>query len=147
VTECVYVVGACIVLLMVGTIWLRVRTRRIAASRPGETFDTFRASFAPDDAEPDVLRAVYEKFQHWNKDAVAAFPVRAEDSIYRIYGMVDEDLDDAILDVLAACRRQLRPEEQLRPVVTVRDFVRFVARCPIAADPAVSGRRVTWSPR
>ena len=50
------------VLVAVGTVWLRARTRRIAASRPGESFDTFRASFAPDEAPPDVLPSGFNDF-------------------------------------------------------------------------------------
>lgn len=126
-------VAIIVALMVIGTIWLRRRTRQIASSRLGETFDTFRASLALAEAPPDVLRAVYLKFQEWCTDAVAAFPVRATDDIGNIYGMMDEDLDDALMEVLAECGRKLPSKEQLRqlhPVVTVRDFVCFVAGCP-----------------
>ena len=105
----------------------------MAASRPGETFDTFRASFTTEEAPPELLRAVYAKFQEWCSDAVAAFPVRAADDIGRTYGMVDEDLDDAVLAVVAELGRRLPPAEQLckmQALVTIRDFVRFVEACP-----------------
>jgi hypothetical protein len=133
----VYFVGAWLVLVVAGTISIRARTRRIAASRSGESFHTFRVSFDQDDAPPEVLRAVYAKLQEWCLDAVAAFPVGPDDDVGRVYGMVDEDLDDVVLEVLATCGRRLPAEERVRrmqPVVTVRDFVRFVARCPKAAD-------------
>jgi hypothetical protein len=64
---------------------------------------------------------------------VTGFPVRADDDIGRVYGMVDEDLEEAVLGVVAACGRWLPPGEELRrigPVVTVGDFVRFVQSCP-----------------
>jgi hypothetical protein len=129
----VYIVCACVVLLAIGTLWIRVRTQRMAASRPGETFETFRGSFESEEIPPEVQRAVYATFQAWCSGAVVAFPVRADDDICRVYGMVDEDLDDAVTETLAACGRQLPPQEQLRqmqPVRTVRDLARFVSRCP-----------------
>jgi len=136
----VYLIGACVILFGVGTIWIRLRTRRIAASRPGENFDTFRASFASEEAPPEVLRSVYSKVQEWCSDAMAAFPVRAADDIGRVYRMVDEDLDDAVLEVLATCGRQLPSERELRcmrPVLTVRDFVSLVTACPRVPNPTV----------
>ena len=131
-----YAVLGFVALIAAGTVWIRVRTRRIAASRPGENFDTFHSSFAADDIPAEILQAIYAECQEWCSDAVAAFPVRAADDISRIYGMVDEDLEYAVLDVVQELDRQLPPAEMLRkvqPVVTVRDFVLFVAACPKSA--------------
>ncbi len=129
----VYAVVGFIALVVVLSVWGRVRTRRIAASRPGENFDTFHSSFAADDIPTEILHAVYAEFQKWCS-GVVAFPVRAADDIGRIYGMVDEDLDDAVIEVVAKLGRQLPSAETLRkvqPVITVRDFVLFVAACPV----------------
>ncbi|MBS0208212.1 MAG: hypothetical protein JSS27_04585 [Planctomycetes bacterium] len=129
----VFALGACALLIVVGTIWIRVRTRRTALSRSGENFDTFRAAFAPHEPPQEVLLAVYAELQRWCADAAATFPIRADDDIGRIYGMVDEDLDETIQKVIADCGRQFPPDEQLvqvRPVVTVRDLVGLVANCP-----------------
>ena len=76
-------------------------------------------------------------------DVVADFPVRADDNIVGVYGIVDEDLDDAIRGVLATCGRQLLSDEvfeRLGPVVieTVRDFALFVELCPRITEPAVT---------
>jgi len=141
-----YAVLGLVALVAAGTVWIRVRTRRIAASRPGENFETFRSSFAADDAPVEILQAVYAKYQEWCSDAVAAFPVRAADDIGHIYGMVDEDLEDAVLEVVTGLSRQLPPAEQLRkvqPVVTVRQFVLFVAACPKSAEPDAAECRGT----
>ena len=128
----VYAVVGFVAWVVVVNVWIQIRTRRIAASRPGENFDTFHSSFAGDDIPTEILHAVYAEFQKWCSGAVAAFPVRAADNISRIYGM-DECLDDAIIEVVAKLGRQLPSAETLRkvqPVVTVRDFVLFVAACP-----------------
>ncbi len=138
---CVYVALALVVLVAVGVIAERHRTRRIAAGRVGETFDTFVAGFSSGDAPPEVLRAVYAQLQDWCSDAVDAFPVRAEDNLRRVYGLIEEDLDDQVLAVVARCGRRLAPAERLRditPVETVRDFVRFVAACPEVAEPGAA---------
>jgi hypothetical protein len=82
-----------------------------------------------------VLRAVYAQFPGWCSDVVTGFPVGADDDIARVYGMVDEDLEEAVRGVLAACGRRLPPHEHQKrvgPVVTVRDFVRLVQSCPAA---------------
>ncbi len=132
---CVEYMLGFLVLLVAGSVWIHVRTRRIAASRPGENFDTFRSSFRPDEAPEDLLRIVYATFQQ--SSVVAAFPVRADDDIGDIYGMVDDDLDDTILEVVAGSGRVLPPVEQLRrmrPVVTVRDLVSFITACPTMGD-------------
>ncbi len=129
----VYAVLGFVALFVLLMVWDRIRIRRIAASRPGENFDTFHSSFAADDIPPEILEAVYAKFQKSCSGVVAAFPVRPADDIGRIYGMIDEDLDDAMIEVVAELDRQLPPTEILRkmqPVITVRDFVLFVAACP-----------------
>jgi hypothetical protein len=131
--SCVYSILGCVVLCVVLTICGRIRLKRIAASRAGETFETFRSSFEADEAKPEILRVVHGKFQAWVSGEVSGFPVRADDNIADIYGMVDEDLDDTILEILAECGRQSPPDEELRrmtPLVTVRDLVLFVASSP-----------------
>jgi hypothetical protein len=128
-------------LIVAGTVQIRRRTRRIAASRPGENLATFCASFGAEEVPQDVLKAVHAKFQEWCSDAVRKFPVRAADDIGSIYGMVDEDLDDALVDVVRSCGRRLPPLGELRhmrSVVTVRDFVLFVSGCPRRVKRGVS---------
>src|SRR5437764_32202 len=97
---CFYVVLGIAALMVVGTIWDYIWTRRIAASRAGENFDTFRSSFGIDEVPEEVLRAVYAKFQEWQSGWVQEFPVRAEDNIAGVYGIVDEDLDDLVKQLL-----------------------------------------------
>ena len=129
-----YVILTIAVLIVVGTIWGQISMRRLAAARAGENFDTFCRSFAWEVVPADVLRAVYAKFQERVSGfGVAEFPVRADDDIGRVYGMADEDQDEVLVAVIAACGRELPPRERLGAmpaVVTVRDFALFVAACP-----------------
>ncbi|MBN9522982.1 hypothetical protein J0H58_31465 [bacterium] len=113
---CVHMTVALVVLVAVGTILGQHRTRRIAAGRVGETFDTFSAGFSPGDAPPEILRAVYAQLQDWCSGAVYAFPVRAGDDLGRVYGLVEDDLDEQVLEVMARCGRRLPSAERLQSV-------------------------------
>lgn len=120
--------------IAVYAIWQNARVRKMAASRPGENFESFRASFGTDAVPEDILLAVHAKFQGWWSGHVDGFPVRADDRLRDIYGMVGEDLEDAISAVLAECHRRLPPDNpKLYPVIldTVRDFALFIEACPM----------------
>jgi hypothetical protein len=132
-----YFVLGFIALIAAGTVGIRLRTRRIAASRAGEHFGTFCSAFRAEEVPVEVLRAVHGRFQEWCSDAVDEFPIRAADDIGDIYGMVNEDLDEALVEVVAGCGRQLPPTgelHQMHRVITVRDFALFVSACPKSAE-------------
>jgi len=112
-------------------IWDRNRIRKLAKFRLGESFETFRASFAIEEVAVEILLAVYAKFQSYSN---GGFPVRADDCLWKIYRLDAEEFEDAINEVLAACHRQLPPNfRNLCPVIVnkVRDFVMVVDACPI----------------
>ena len=89
----VYFVLGFILLNVVGTVLIRFRLHRIAASRPGEDFGSFCSSFRANEAPPDVRRAVYTVFQKWGVCGVAEFPVRAVEYCLREGGIAPEQLD------------------------------------------------------
>lgn len=125
-----YFVLGFVVLIMASSVVLGFRSRRIAAERVGENYDTFKASFGVNETPQEVLLATYVWFQKWQ---FGAFPVRALDNIGSIYGVVEDDLEDAVIEVLAQCGRKLSSEEQVKrmhPIITIRDFALFVAACP-----------------
>jgi|GEM_PF-4307336 len=112
-------------------IWNEKRIRKLTRSRPGENYETFRASFAIDEVPGEILSAVYAKLQSYSN---GGFPVRADDCLWEVYRLGAEDFEDAVDDVLAECQRQLPPNfRELGPVIvnTVRDFAMFVEACPI----------------
>lgn len=120
-------------LIAIGTIYHRFRIQRIARSRSSETFNNFKSSFSENQIPEEILLAVYTRFQEWEADIVDDFPVRAEDNIGKIYGMVHEDLEDTLIKVLNGCNRQLPPHNQLyytNQISTIKDFVLFIASCP-----------------
>lgn len=130
----IIIVGV-IALMVVGT-WLgNVRKRRIARARAGEGFDDFEAHFAGRNIPREILVNTYVFFEDWNSDAIENFPVRATDNIADIYGTADEDLYDAIDEVLKKSgRRWFKETEQpeLPRIETVEDLVSYVASAPLS---------------
>jgi hypothetical protein len=60
------------------------------------------------------------------------FPVRPQDDIAKIYGIVDEDLDDLVLEVAEANNLVVptEPDEEQEPIATVEDLIRVIASFP-----------------
>ncbi len=128
------IVLAIAIWIAVYTIRQNARVRAMAALRTGENFESFRASFGTDAVPEEILLTVHAKFREWWSGHVDGFPVRAGDRLGDIYGMVGEDLEDAISAVLAECHRRLPPENpELYPVIldTVRNFALFIEACPM----------------
>jgi hypothetical protein len=110
-------------------IWFykRRRFRLLAKARQGWSICQFVRSFDYRRTDTKIIRAVYEGFQEW---AIGAnFPVKADDSISDIYGMVDEDLDDFAEEVAAKTNRSLTnttSNPYFGKVETVKDLVIFL---------------------
>ncbi len=124
------VVLAIIVLIIIHSIINGIRIRRIAKKREGETFRDFANYFAETDVPYDVLKNTYEYFEEWNSNSSVVFPVRSTDSIADVYGIVDEDLQDAVEEILKKSTRHfIKREETLEipQVETVEDVVLYVA--------------------
>ena len=132
----VWIIIVSVITLVVVMSWLaNVRTRRIARQRAGEGFDDFEAHFAGRNIPREILVNTYLFFQEWNSHAVENFPVRATDNIAVIYGTEDEDLYDAIDEVLKKSgRRWFKKTERPDPptIETVEDVVSYVASAPLS---------------
>lgn len=132
---CFFAVTVVIVAMVVATVRMHLRLRRIAAVRrhAGENFETFCSELAADSVPDEISFAVYTTFQELCGRVADDFPVRASDGIYEIYGIIDEDVDDAVMDALAKCGRRFPSEGTLDHSVTlntVRDVALFIATCP-----------------
>ena len=131
---CVWLVLGIAIFMLIAIVYERIKFRRLAAERVGENFDTFRAAFDGEGMLEEAVRAVYEYFQR-RVNWMPAFPVRPADDIARMYGIVDEDLVDAVEEIVRGCGRRLPPLVKGEPptvLVTVRDLVRAIANCPKA---------------
>ena len=109
----------------------RRREQKLARQRRGLGFDEFAAYFKAKDIPRDRLREVYDYFQHWQ--SVKNFPVQPDDDLYQVYGIVDEDVDDAVIELAKKWRVSLPPDsewESMGTVRTVADVVRLLSQRP-----------------
>jgi hypothetical protein len=114
---------------LAGDLWLRHREQKIAKRRSGLGFADFVAYFSGEDIPLYKLREVYEYFQNWQ--SVKNFPVLPADDLIKVYGIVDEDLDDAVIELANRWRAKLPPSfEGLQPVRTVADIVHLLQQLP-----------------
>ena len=118
-----------VVTFLAGNSLLRYREQKLADSRRGQGFDDFSAYFSGENISREKLRHVYEFFQSWQ--SVKNFPVHPSDILYKVYGIVDDDVDDAVIELAHRCRAKLPPTfEGLRPVRTVADVVHLLNQLP-----------------
>ena len=114
---------------LAGDLWLRHREQKMAKVRSGLGFEDFVAYFSGEDIPLYKLREVYEYFQNWQ--SVKNFPVLPTDDLIKVYGIVDEDLDDAVVELANRWRANLPPTfEGLGPVRTIADIVHLLNRLP-----------------
>lgn len=104
---------------------LRYREQKLADTRRGQGFEDFTDHFSGEDIPVDKLRLVYDYFQSWQ--SVKGFPVRPNDDLYKVYGIVDDDVDDAVIELAGRWRVELPAMfEGLQPIRTVADVVHLL---------------------
>jgi len=114
---------------LAGNWLLRRRERQIAKGRRGYGFEEFAAYFSGESIPHENLRHVYNYFQHWQ--SAKNFPVHPNDALYNVYGIVDDDVDDAVMELAARWRAKLPATfDGLRPVRTVADIVHLLHQLP-----------------
>jgi hypothetical protein len=129
------IIVSLIVVLFVGSVvGTRLHLSRIARRREGEGFSDFAAHFVNGRVPHEVLVNTYGYFGEWNTVAGELFPVRPADNISDVYGCAEEDLDDAVEEILRKSgRRPFTQVEMPQPprVETVDDVVLYVAAAPV----------------
>ena len=112
-----------------GNSLLRYREQKLADSRRGQGFEDFAACFSGENIPLDKLRVVYDYFQRWQ--SVKNFPVHPNDDLYKVYGIVDDDVDDAVIEMADGWRAKLPATAKgVRPVRTVADVVHLLHQLP-----------------
>jgi len=93
--------------------------------------DDFVAFFSGEEIPRRTLVEVYKYFQ--SLQSVKDFQVHPTDNLYKVYGVWNEDLDDAVLELAKRCGSKTPVTEDLQnmPAVrTVADIVRLLSRLP-----------------
>lgn len=119
---------------IISAIVTRISVGRMARRRAGEGFSDFAAYFVHKNIPHQILVDTYEFFGRWNAVAGEMFPVRPTDNISDVYGCVDEDLEDALDEILRKSGRRLFTQAEMPQHPrgeTVEDFVRYVAAAPV----------------
>jgi hypothetical protein len=125
--------GACAIAFGALAVTNRLRQRRRMSKPGGHSQADFIASFEGDQIPAELLKVTYE---YLRKCLPAAFPVDPTDDLGKVYGMYEEDLDDAVTTIASAANRSLTSVKETKdspPVRTVEDLVRFVASLPPAS--------------
>ena len=104
-----------------------MRHHKIVGARTGHAYDSER-ELRKLDVPGDVARAVVTYLRCWMGSGT--FEVKPEDSLADVYGICDEDLSDAVINVLKDLRAPIPPgvDEVAMSMQTVRDLAATVMR-------------------
>lgn len=111
--------------------WTRYQQQQLARIRSGQGFEEFAAYFPTENYPRDRLHEVYTYLQ--KLQFIKNFPVDPNDDLDKVYGLWDEDLDDAVSELAEQWRKKPPAEVDLEgypPVRTVADLVRLLSRLP-----------------
>lgn len=127
----IYVIAAFIGLVVLGKIVGYIRDYLIRKSRKDDKPEDFTDYFVGEGFSESLVLSVYHHLQ----DCIGPkdFPVRPRDNVAKIYGIVDDDLDDLVVEIAEANQLVLPLVTGYwqKPVVTVEDLVRFIASFPV----------------
>lgn len=111
-----------------GNFLLSWNQKKLKKERQGENFTTFMNYFSEEEISENICFQVYRYLQ--NSDIkLHNFPIRPIDALGTVYGICEEDLDEAVLEIARNCGCQISNINNIRemkPVRTVEDLVRFL---------------------
>ncbi|WP_353928952.1 hypothetical protein WJM97_11490 [Okeanomitos corallinicola TIOX110] len=111
-----------------GNFLLSWNQKKLKKERQGENFTTFMTYFSEKEVPENVCFQVYSYLQ--NSDIkLHDFPIRPTDDLGKVYGICEEDLDEAVLEIARNCGcpiLNINNNRELTSVKTVEDLVRFL---------------------
>lgn len=133
----IFLIGIGIVLLVLLTsVFWKWKVRRLLKDRVGSV-DSFIESFDGSGIDVEVLKCIYGALSKLNSNRSVEFPILANDDIEDVYGIVGEDLEDYIDEILKKTGRSWDnyDENPYRArVITVKDLALFVNAQPTKPD-------------
>jgi hypothetical protein len=104
------------------------RQYRLKRSRKGQDRQSFVRYFIVEGIPEPIAIEVYRYLQ--KQQMVKGFPVNPEDNLEEVYGLQDEDLSEAIVELAQICRVPVPPDNDpvwsQAHIFSVEDLVRFV---------------------
>jgi hypothetical protein len=122
----IYILLVALVLFVFVTfvVWAK---RHVARGSDEYELDHFVRYFRDRGFKEPLVISVYQYLQKWMNRA--DFSVKPTDNIAGVYGIVDEDLDDFVVQIAEVNHLELPENADYwhTPVATVEDLVRFVS--------------------
>jgi hypothetical protein len=117
------------ILMGIAMVYFSAQSRRstLTRDRNGRNEETFAEFLAPYGFDPDIARATYRYLQTAQQ---IAFPIEPADDLDRVLGLDDEDVKQAVRDLLDETGREYLPGLLQSPLVTVVDLVRYIQASP-----------------
>lgn len=117
-----------------------VRMRRARQRRPASALPAFLRHFEAKGVPVEVAATVFRQLQRWMQAQDRHFPVRHDQSLRGVYGLVPEELDAALQRLAPECGRRFDPSLPHPPIETVSDLVKVLASCPEQETPEAQPR-------
>lgn len=106
--------------------WLK--QYQLKRSRKGQNRQSFVRYFVVEGIPEALVIEVYRYLQ--KLQMVKGFPVSPEDDMQHVYGLQDEDLTEAIIEIAQICRVPVPPENSplwtQAHIFSVEDLIRFI---------------------
>jgi hypothetical protein len=106
--------------------WLK--QYRLKRSRKGQNRQSFVRYFVVEGIPEALATEVYRYLQ--KLQLVKGFPASPEDNLEQVYGLRDENLTEAIVDIVKVCRIPIPPENSplwvQAHIFSVEDLIRFI---------------------
>ena len=106
--------------------WLK--QYRLKRSRKGQNRQSFVRYFVVEGVPEALVIEVYRYLQ--KLQLVKGFPASPEDNLEQVYGLRDENLTEAIVDIVKVCRIPIPPENSplwvQAHIFSVEDLIRFI---------------------
>jgi hypothetical protein len=104
------------------------REERMARERGTYSFDQFLNHFSTEAVPERIMLEVYRYFQ--DLQTTKDFPVHPTDHLYEVYGVWNEDLDDAVIELARRCGCRTPTNDNVKGVnrvQSIEDLVRLLA--------------------
>ena len=123
-----------VIIFCLGTLWHWSQDKKLRHERQHYTRDRFVDDGEREHLDRDVCLVIWNYFAMWL--GRTQYPIYLSDSIGRGLRMADDDLDEAVLEIIEGSSRILPPgrdtedQKPSTPLETIRDLALYVSQLP-----------------